>query len=97
MKTLLQLERDYKLSQKKHRRENFYFRLLFELPELLIEESPLVRNQLISIFTIILSILNKNVLSLNRRKKIDVERVHLVTNILNWIEDTYTKSHNTTF
>ena len=91
---MLQPEKDYKFSKKKYQRKNFYFRLLFELPELLIEESPLVRNHLISIFTKILSILNKNILSLNRRKKIDVERVHMVTNLPNWIENTYTKSQN---
>ena len=91
---MLQSERDYTA---RARRKNFYFRLLFELPELLIEESPLVRNHLISISTMILSILNKNILSLNRRKKSDVERVHMVTNLLNWIEDTYTKSQNTMY
>jgi hypothetical protein len=81
-----------KTKPKKNITKNFYFRLFFEFPELMIEEYPIIRNRLISFFTNILDTLNEYMLRKDKNSVV-TKKAYLITDILNWIENTYSNTH----
>ena len=88
---LIQIK-DRKNKHEKNIIKNFYFRLIFEFPEFMIEEYPIIRNRLITFFTNTLDILNEYVLRKNETNVV-TKKAYLITDILNWIEQTYSNTH----
>jgi hypothetical protein len=58
----------------------------------MIEEYPIIRNRLITFFTNTLDILNEYVLYKNENNVVS-KKAYLITDILNWIENTYSNKH----